>query len=84
MKIIKAINVDTNILVSDEDFDYLSGYTWKIDWGVAVSIIGRMHHVVAKRMGNTDFTRVLHKDGNRLNNCRTNLEPTKFNSYRSD
>lgn len=69
---------------SDEDYDYLSQFDWKISSGQyagypEAKILGRlmqMHYIVALRMGMLGVNVVIdHKDRNRTNACRENLRP---------
>jgi hypothetical protein len=79
-------NKGSPILVSDEDYEWLSKYTWYLGSdGYAVraeyspdkqnNILHRMHREI---IGASDSEYVDHIDGNRLDNTRENLRKCTF------
>lgn len=74
-------------LVDDQDYDYLMQWAWHLAAGQYAAHDSRnfnkdcgeyvyMHTVIADRMGLKDSQDVDHKDGNGLNNRRSNLRPS--------
>lgn len=76
-------------IVSDEDYEYLSQWTWGLvqnryaaRWENNTHI--RMHVVIAKRMGLDTRHEIDHKDRDTFNNQRQNLRPaTKLDNSRN-
>lgn len=82
MKMIILTN-EGEVIVDDEDYDYLSQWAWQNDNNKAVRRTAckngikeaiLMHRVIAERMGlNIENMDIDHKDGNPLNDQRSNL-----------
>ena len=73
MKTIKLTN-GQKILVSNKDYTYLKQWKWGITGGHACRTV-YLHRVVLERRGIVDAKQVDHRNGNKLNNCRSNLRP---------
>lgn len=78
MKQIKLKYSDKSALIDDGDYDYISGFHWKYHNGYAARYVyshGKrqriyMHRQIMNTPGGMDTD---HKDGNGLNNQRSNL-----------
>jgi hypothetical protein len=87
MREISLSNSDEVFIVDDEDYLYLillgnyclnnNGYPQS-----TVRPIEFVHHIIARRMGLTDFEEIDHDDRNKLNASRKNLKPqSKSNNH---
>jgi hypothetical protein len=82
VKIVKVVTpekVFKSCLVDDVDFDYLDRWSWSICNGYAKRTGSKketiyMHVEIARRMLDQEKIRVTHKNGDRLDNRRDNLE----------
>ena len=87
-----------DVHVSDEDYAYLCQWTWGELKGTYTTYAARgiridgiyqkilMHRVIAERMGlDIDFDEIDHKDGNGLNDRRSNLQvlTKSYNQHKS-
>lgn len=75
MKQIKLSNCDEYTLVDDEDYEKLKGYTWAKAKGYARAYYKPRVYILMHKMlmQPPKGMEVDHKDGNKLNNCRSNL-----------
>lgn len=77
VKIIKSVTNGYEILVSSEDFEYLSKFKWKVDkWTKAVMTrINNKTVMMSRLIMNPQGNDIVdHKDYNTLNNQRSNLQ----------
>jgi hypothetical protein len=85
LKLSNATSADHAVLVDDSDIETLSRYRWRLtNRGYAEVMMNRVptkiHDYIASRLMGMPIPpghKVTHKDGNRLNDQRSNLEVTR-------
>lgn len=91
MKHIPLINTEQVIQISDEDYLFCSQYNWRLNLstgyiqGSNLDVHTKyLHKLIVFRVGVFDFEEIDHKDRNKLNNQRDNLDPTTIKKNRAN